>query len=226
MHKPVITKGVFNFLNLLEQNNNREWFTANKKVFKQEETQVKQFYAGLKEAMSAHDEIDKIKMFRIYRDIRFSQDKTPYKAHFAGSFARAGAGRRGGYYLQIKPGESFAATGFWDPNPNDLLRIRKELQVDAGRFRQVINANKFKSVWGELKGEEVKTAPKGFSKDDPNIDLIRKKRFIFVCPFTDAQVIDNDFLTEVNPCFRAVRPYFDLMSEILTTNLNGESLLD
>jgi uncharacterized protein (TIGR02453 family) len=225
MEIPVITKDVLEFLNLLEQNNNREWFAEHKRAFKKAEACVKNFYFRLKDLMDTHDKIDKVKMFRIYRDVRFSHDKTPYKAHFAGSFARAGEERRGGYYLQIKPGDSFAATGFWEPNSQDLLRIRKELEMDAKRFRQIVNTKKFKSVWGEIKGEEVKTAPKGFSKDDPNIDLIRKKRFIFVRPFTDAQVLNPGFMEEVNESFRTVRPYFDLMSEILTTNLNGESLL-
>ncbi len=226
MDTRVITKEALDFLSQLEQNNNREWFTAHKKTFKRLESQVKGFYGHLKELMGTHDEIERLKLFRMYRDIRFSKDKTPYKTHFAGSFSRAGAERRGGYYLQIKPGGSFIATGFWEPNPNDLLRIRKELEMDASRFREVVNDRSFKKVWGDLEGEEVKTAPKGFSKDDPNIDLIRKKRFIFMHHFTDREVLDQDFMEEVNASFKAVRPYFDLMSEILTTSLNGESVLD
>jgi uncharacterized protein (TIGR02453 family) len=158
--------------------------------------------------------------------VRFSHDKTPYKSHFAGSFSRAGAQRRGGYYLQVKPGGSFAATGFWEPEKNDLLRIRKELELDAGRFREVINRPSFKKTWGELQGEELKTAPKGFNREDENIDLIRKKRFIFIRNFPDETVLGESFLEEVNNSFREIRPWFDLMSEILTTNLNGESILD
>lgn len=226
MENKVLTKEVLNFLKQLEKNNNRDWFTENKKTFKKLESQVKDFYGGLKQTLEKHDLIEKLKMFRIYRDVRFSNDKTPYKTHFAGSFSRAGARNRGGYYLQIKPGGSFAATGFWEPNPKDLLRIRKELELDAAKFRKVISDAGFKEKWGDLVGDEVKTAPKGFSKDDPNIDLIRKKQFIFVKNYTDSQVLDPSFLNEVNEAFRAIRPYFDLMSDILTTNLNGESLLD
>ena len=74
-------------------------------------------------------------------------------------------------------------------------------------------------------GEEVKTAPKGFNKDDPNIDLIRKKAFIFVRNFSDKEVLQPDFLETVNDSYKAIKPYFDYMSEVLTTNLNGESLL-
>jgi len=226
MAKDLITKEVLDFLKQLEKNNNREWFSGHKKTFRNLEAGVKEFFSGLKELLGTHDEIEQLKMFRIYRDVRFSNDKSPYKPYFAGSFARAGAERRGGYYLQIKPGGSFMAAGFWEPNPQDLFRIRKELELDADRFRQVVNDPDLKKIWGELEGDEVKTAPKGFSKEDPNIDLIRKKRFIFVRSFTDDEVVAGGFIREVNSSFKAIRPYFDLMSEILTTNLNGESVLD
>ena len=221
-----IKKEVIDFLKELKANNNREWFTENKKRFKEVETDAKSFFAALKDELNGHDEIEKLKMFRIYRDVRFSKDKTPYQPHFAGSFSRAGAHRRGGYYLRVRPGESFIAVGFWQPEPKDLLRIRKEFERDAEEFRKIIGNKSLKSVWGELEGEEVKTAPKGFNKEDPNIDLIRKKAFVFVRGFKDQEVLKKDFLKTVNDSFVAIRPYFDYMSEVLTTNLNGESLLD
>ena len=226
MSAAAITKETMGFLKALKKNNNREWFAANKAQYQEAHTVAKDFYLDLKEALSTHDEIDKHKLFRIYRDVRFSKDKTPYKPHFAGSYSRSGASRRGGYYLRIRPGESFIAGGFWEPNKEDLFRIRKELEMDATEFRKVIGDKKFKKVWGELVGDEVKTAPKGFDRDHPNIDLIRKKGFIFVRNFTDQEVLAPDFLEVVNGSFKAIRPYFDLMSDILTTNLNGESLLD
>lgn len=226
MENTVITKDTLRFLSELKRNNNREWFEEHKPEFKSLETGVKGFYNSLMDKMKEHDDIEKLKVFRIYRDVRFSKDKTPYKSHFAGSFSRAGAQLRGGYYLQIRPGESFIAAGFWQPNSQDLLRIRKEFELDATPFRKLINSPSFKKTWGELIGEEVKTAPKGFNREDPNIDLIRKKAFIFVRKFTDKEVLSKDFIDEVNNSFKEIRPYFDLMSEILTTNLNGESLLN
>ncbi|WP_343486340.1 DUF2461 domain-containing protein [Allomuricauda sp. d1] len=226
MSTPTISKPALYFLKKLEKNNNREWFTEHKDEFKKHEGEAKEFYNHLKELMENHDDIEKLKMFRIYRDVRFSKDKTPYKSHFAGSLSRLGAHLRGGYYLRIKPGETFAAVGFWEPNKEDLFRIRKEFEMDAEEFRRVINEPSFKKIWGELVGDGVKTAPKGFDKEHPNIDLIRKKQFIFVRNFTDKEVLSKDFINEVNASFKAVRPYFDLMSDILTTNLNGESLLD
>ena len=221
-----IKKEVIDFLKELKANNNREWFTEHKKQFKEVETDAKSFFATLKDELNTHDEIEKLKMFRIYRDVRFSKDKTPYQPHFAGSFSRAGAHRRGGYYLRVRPGESFIAVGFWQPEPKDLLRIRKEFERDAEEFRKIIGSKSLKSVWGDLEGEEVKTAPKGFNKENPNIDLIRKKAFVFVRNFKDQEVLKKDFLKTVNDSFVAIRPYFDYMSEVLTTNLNGESLLD
>jgi uncharacterized protein (TIGR02453 family) len=226
MLNPVITKETLQYLNELKKNNTREWFTEHKKTFKVHETNTKAFFNGLLERLKSHDEIEKLKVFRIYRDVRFSKDKTPYKFNFSASYSRAGAHRRGGYYVHIQPEGSFIATGFWAPEKEDLFRIRKEWEVDASELRTIINNKEFKSVWGELAGDELKTSPKGFDKEDPNIDLIRKKQFIFVKNFTDKEVLAPDFAEKINDVFKAIRPFFDLMSSVLTTNLNGESLLD
>lgn len=226
MDTGIISKNTLDFLDKLKENNTREWFTEHKKEFKENESNFKSFVAGLKSKMEEHDEIEKSKVFRIYRDVRFSKDKTPYKSHFAASFARAGAKLRGGYYLHIKPGnESFLAAGFWEPNKEDLFRIRKELETDASEFRKIISDKKFKNTWGDIVGDELKTAPKGFDKEHKNIDLIRKKQYIFVKKLSDKEVLSKDFQVAVSESFKDIRPYFNLMSDILTTNLNGESLL-
>lgn len=221
-----ISKDVLSFFKDLKKNNNREWFTENKPHFKNLESDVKQFYAAIQDNLNKHDDIDKMKLFRIYRDVRFSKDKTPYKTHFGGSFSRTKPRLRGGYYLHLAPGDSFLATGFWEPNPPDLMRIRKELELDASELRKIMAAKKFRDVWGDLVGDEVKTAPKGFNKEHPDIDLIKKKQFIFTKKFSDKEVTSPDFLKEIDKSFKAVRPYFDYMSEVLTTDLNGVSLID
>lgn len=226
MLEPVITKETFQFLKALKNNNNREWFTAHKDDFRRHELLIKKFTNELLNKMRIHDEIERLKIFRIYRDVRFSKDKTPYKYNFSASFSRAGLHRRGGYYLHIQPKGSFIATGFWNPEKEDLLRIRKEWELDTSELLEIINDNDFKKIWGNLVGDELKTAPKGFSKEDPNIELIRKKQFIFTRNFTDKEVLSSNFIDEVNFSFKAIRPYFNLMSTILTTNLNGESLVD
>jgi uncharacterized protein (TIGR02453 family) len=225
MLHPVITKEIFQFLNKLKEHNNREWFMENKNEFVKHQSAVKAFFNAIMGNLNKHDQIEKMKMFRIYRDVRFSKDKTPYKTHFAGSFSRMGAERRGGYYIRIKPGETFLATGFFNPNKEDLFRIRKELEIDASEFRDIFNVASFKSTWGALEGEAVKTAPKGFDKEHPDIDLIRHKQFIFTKKITNEEALSQDFLAQIDNSFKAIRPFFDLMSSVLTTNLNGESLI-
>ncbi|NJX15110.1 DUF2461 domain-containing protein [Tamlana crocina] len=223
----VISKSVFTFLNKLEKNNNREWFNENKAEFKSIEKEVKAFYNAIFENLNKHDDIDKLKIFRIYRDVRFSKNKLPYKTHFGGSFHRTKPKLRGGYYLHIQPNnESFLATGFWEPAKEDLLRIRKEFEMDDAEIRDILANKKFNSVWGNsFVGDEVKTAPKGFSKEHPAIDLIKKKQYIFTKKYTDKEVMDSGFLNEVDTSFKAVRPFFDYMSDILTTDLNGVSTI-
>ncbi len=221
-----VPKKAFTFFKNLEKNNNREWFNEHKPEFKAIEVEVKEFYNNILKNLQQHDDVDKMKMFRIYRDVRFSKNKTPYKTHFGGSFSRQKPQLRGGYYLHLAPGESFIATGFWEPNKEDLLRIRKEFELDDQEIRAILNNKNFRSIWGGFVGDEVKTAPKGFSKDHPNIDLIKKKQFILTKKYTDKEVLAPDFLNEVNTAFKVIRPYFNYMSDVLTTDLNGVSLID
>ena len=215
------------FLNKLKLNNNRDWFNEHKVEYQTIQKEIKSFYEDIKQNLDQEDEIEKLKMFRVYRDVRFSKDKTPYNYHFAGSFSRSGKQLRGGYYLRIRPGESFLAGGFWQPNKEDLFRIRKEIEISDLELRNILADSNFEKYFGSvLLGEELKTAPKGFQKDHPAIDLIRKKGFIAVRNFTDKEVLSSNFLMEVNDTFRALRPFFDYMSEVLTTDLNGESTID
>ena len=106
------------------------------------------------------------------------------------------------------------------------MRIRRELETDAAPFRACLEEPDFKKVWGPLRGDTVRTAPRGFDKNHPDLDLIRHKQFIFTREFSDQEVVAPDFMEVVNASYRVVRPWFDLMSEILTTDLNGRSLLD
>ncbi len=222
-----VYKDVFKFFKKLEKNNDRDWFNEHKSEFKTIEAEIKTFYNAILERLNVHDEIDKLKIFRIYRDVRFSKNKQPYKTHFGGSFHRTKPRLRGGYYLHIQPNdESFIATGFWEPAKEDLLRIRKEFEMDDQEIRDIMNNKTFKDIWGGFVGDEVKTAPKGFNKEHPAIDLIRKKQYIFTKKFTDKEVLDANFLNTVDDSFKAIRPYFDYMSDVLTTDLNGVSMLE
>ena len=219
-------KSSLSYLKNLKLNNNRDWFAEHKPTFIEAQNNAKGLYAGIRNNLEKYDEIEKFKLFRIYRDVRFSKDKTPYKAHFAGSFSRLGKQLRCGYYLRIRPGESFLAGGFWEPNKEDLLRIRKEIEVDATEFREILEDKNFQHYFGNtFKGDELKTAPRGFDKEHPDVDLLRKKGFIAVRNFTDEEVLSSNFISEVDNSYKALRPFFNLFSDILSTNLNGESLI-
>ena len=220
-----LPKSLFSFFTDLQQNNNRDWFMEHKPTFKALEAQVKAFGEQLKDQLNQHDHIDRFKLFRIYRDVRFSKDKTPYKTHFGLTWHRTKPLYRGGYYLHLSSKNNFLACGFWDPNPADLKRIRQEIDMDGEEYRSILNNKTFKSVWGELQGEAVKTAPKGYAKDHPHIDLLRFKQHIFTINYSDKEICQPDFVDRANKVLQAVRPFVDYMSEVLTTNADGERLV-
>lgn len=224
-----ISSSSFEFLKQLQKNNNRDWFAKHKDRYEQELVQIVNFADDLLERMNKHDQIEnesgKKCLFRIYRDTRFSKDKTPYKNHWSGNLRRATKKRRGSYYFHIEPGKSFLGGGFWNPEPADLKRIRDEIAYDASEFHKVFNNKTFKSTFGKLKGEQVQTTPKGFDSKHPEIELLRHKQFILIREFTDKEVMDANFVKEVNETFKRMRPFLNLMSDVLTTDVNGIPLL-
>ncbi len=222
-----IPKEIFQFLEKLKANNHRDWMTANKKEYQNNEKILKGFYASIAERLNEKDEIEKTKVFRINRDVRFSKDKTPYNVHRSVSYSRAGAHRRGGYYLRLESGNSQIAGGFFSPEPGDLLRIRKEFEMDDREIREILAQKDFYKAFGGFNpSNQVKTAPKGFSKDHSSIDLIKNKSFFVTHSFTDSEVFAPDFLDKVIYHFELLHPFFDYMSDVLTTDLNGVSLLE
>ena len=223
----IVNPSIFKFLNDLKQNNTREWFAKNKEYYQKEEDQIKDFFTDINEELSAIDNIGSMKVYRIYRDIRFSKDKTPYKIYRSCGYKRAAEALRGGYHLEITPGGSFLAAGFWQPNKEDLFRIRKEFEMDNSIIKDILNTTNIKNTFGSFyTRNSLKVAPTGFDKNHPNIELIKKKDFIFLCKFTNKEVLSKNFYTTVINSFIAVRPFFNYMSDVLTTNLNGESILE
>ena len=212
------------FFKKLKKNNNREWFAENKPKFKELEIEIKAFGEELKDRLNEFDNVDRFKLFRIYRDIRFSKDKTPFKTHFGLYWNRLKPRLRGGYYLHISPNNNFLACGFWDPNPKDLYRIRKEFLHDANEFRKILKSKEIYSIWGNLEGTELKTAPRNFDKNHPDIDLIRKKQFVFKINYSDKEVLEKRFIDKIELSLKAIRPFLNYMTDILTTDENGESL--
>ena len=225
--QPQVSQTGFHFLKALKKNNNRDWFHARKDSFQTEQEQLVVFAEALLQQLNTHDEIEtpsgKKSLHRIYRDTRFSADKTPYKTNWSGNFKRATKYRRGGYYFHIEPGNSFVAGGFWAPNAADLKRIREDIAFDAAPLRKIINSRSFKTNFEILRGEQVKTAPQGFPKDHESIDLLRYKQFLLIRKFSDKDVLQEQFLKQVNETFKAMRPFFDYMSEILVADANGIS---
>ncbi|MEM6723834.1 MAG: DUF2461 domain-containing protein [Bacteroidota bacterium] len=225
-----ISSSTFNFIVDLMMNNNRPWFNDNKDRYLDAQANMADFAQVVLDELSKHDRLEqetgKKSLFRIYRDVRFSKDKSPYKSHLSGSFSRLGADRRGGFYFHIQPGSSFIGGGFWGPSRDDLLQIRKQIAGDAAPLRKVLRSKSFKDHFGMLGGDQLKTAPRDFPKDHPEIDLLRYKQFIVRTNFTDEQVLSPDFAQQVAGGFKAMLPFFGVMTEYLTTDLNGVSLLE
>lgn len=219
-----IPSSTLDFLRDLKANNDRDWFTANKARYQNEHQQFKTFAQGVLDQMSHYDNIEGLNIFRIYRDVRFSKDKSPYKPHFSASMSRATKWLRGGYYFHIEPGASFVGGGFWDPNTEDLKRIRQDIAGDPQPLRAILADPTFRNTFGELHGEQLKTAPQGFAKDHPAIDLLRYKQFLAMRKFSDKEVLASSFLDELVQTFRNMRPFFDYMSEVLTTDADGAPL--
>jgi uncharacterized protein (TIGR02453 family) len=215
------------FLKTLKQNNNREWFSTHKEEFAEQQFFIAAFADLLLAELNVHDVIEtpsgKKSLFRIYRDSRFSLDKTPYKTHWSGHFTRATSRRRGGYYFHIELGNSYVAGGFRNPNPQDLKRIRDDISFDDKPLREILYSEPFLATFGYLHGEKLKTAPKGFNINDKAIDLLCYKQFILIRRFSDEQVLSPSFFKEVGETFKNMRPFFDYMSDVLTADVNGEA---
>ncbi|MCH2021649.1 MAG: DUF2461 domain-containing protein [Saprospiraceae bacterium] len=221
-----ISQHTIDFFYDLRYNNNKAWFHSNKERYNIVKDNIRAFMRELNNRLNEVDVIERYKISRINRDIRFSKDKTIYKDYFWGSFVRFGKARRGGYVVCIDhEDKSFCGGGFYKPNKEDLYRIRKEFEVDQNAIKHIIKSKSFTDIFGNLIGEKLKTAPRGFSKDLPNIDLIRMKQFTVKRTFTNADVVRKDFIDMVFETYKQLRQFFDYMSMVLTTDLNGVSLL-
>ena len=221
-----IPQSAFDFLNALKENNNREWFNQHKDTYLRETEAIEGFADALLQALNRHDEIEtlsgKKSLHRIYRDTRFSKDKTPYKTNWSGGFTRATRYRRGGYYFHLEPGNSLIAGGFWGPNNDDLKRVRDDIAFDPAPLQKILASPAFVSTFGTLEGEQLKTVPKGFDKEHEAVDLLRFKQYLLIRRFPDEEVLRPDFLEQADLTYQHMRPFFDYMSEVLTTNANGE----
>ncbi|HEY4150334.1 MAG TPA: DUF2461 domain-containing protein [Chitinophagaceae bacterium] len=225
MQKAQIRESSLHFLQLLKNNNNRDWFAAHKDLYTAAQDNIVLFADALLAELGSHDLVDtpsgKKSLHRIYRDTRFSADKTPYKTNWSGNFSRATKSRRGGYYFHIQPGNSYIAGGFWGPSPPDIKRIRDEIAFDPAPLRKILKSKSFVSTFGELRGEQLKTAPRSFDNQHEAIGLLRYKQYLLIRTFSNKEVLDTSFVKQASQTFKNMRPFFDYMSEVLTTDVNG-----
>ncbi|MEA5458508.1 DUF2461 domain-containing protein [Arcicella sp. LKC2W] len=222
-----ITNNTFEFLKDLKNNNNREWFHANKKRYDHvkatfEET-IKELIVSIGEFENMTGVQVKDCNYRIARDVRFSLNKDPYKTWLSASFSEGG--RKSGkmdYYLHIQEGESFLGGGMYSPTPQQLAKLRQEIDYNAKELKDIIFNPDFVKVFGEAEGEAVKSAPKGYSKDHPEIDLLRKKQIFYWHKFTKEEVCSPDFVKNVTEVCRTLKPYLDFLNYVFFENQEPE----
>jgi len=229
MRKVRVHKQTLDFLKAIAKNNDRDWFKDHRTEYEQAYGNMADFADALIEDLNSHDKIStasgKKALFRVYRDVRFSKVKIPYTIWISASFKRSTALLRGSYYLRIQPnGNSVLGGGFWGPDKDDLQRIREQISADAEPLRKVLRSKAFKTNFGELKEKSLKTYPRGFDPEDPEIDLLRMRGFLVTKSFPDQEILSEDFAKKVAAAFKAMRPLFNVMSLYLTTDLNGEPL--
>lgn len=213
---------VLHFLTRLAANNNREWFEENKPEYVVCRNKILFTTDVLINEIRKFDHniplLDaKNCMFRIFRDVRFSHDKRPYKTNF-GSFIAKG-GRKSecpGYYFHIEPGKSFAGGGLYKPSALPLKALREYIDKNGREFSEVLADKKFNSALPDVYDDRVKTAPKGYSTDHPYIDLLRYRSFAFSVHITDASLIDGSFIEKAVGAFRQVHKVNALMSDALS----------
>lgn len=209
----MIPKHVFQFLQELTTNNNREWFQANKKAYEQSKSAIEVFIKELITGVQSFDDslagiTPKDCMFRINRDVRFSNDKSPYKTNIGGFIAKGGRNAmNAGYYLHIEPGKSFLGGGIYMPPADKLKMIRNEIYFNAPTFKKIITDTTFKKYFTEIWDDaKLKNAPKDFPKDFVDIDLLKFKNYTIIHPLKDEQIIQADFYQYVLDVFKAMFP--------------------
>ena len=208
------------FLKGLKRNNKRPWFEARRSIY---ENAIKgpmdDFILALardfQEFAPEFVATPKISRYRIYRDTRFSPNKTPYKTHVAAVFPRRGLEKHqgAGFYVHIEPGQAFAGGGLWRPLPADMVAIREHLSTRHQEFRKILADRTFRRLFGELGGETLKRVPPGFGKDHPAEDLLRHKQFLASRPLNPEIITTPRLHTEAVKSFKAMLPMIRFLNQ-------------
>lgn len=208
----MITRPTLQFLKELRENNRREWFDPNRDRYRAAASEFETCISLLIPRIARFDEgIAGLTapqcIFRFYRDVRFSRDKSPYKTHLGAWMVRGGRKSEGaGYYVHIEPGGSFLAGGAYMPEKGWLLAIRQEIQRNGDELIQIIEGKNFKKQFPGLEGERLQRPPQGFSPDDPYIELLKHKSLLASHRIPDSVVLSQDFAGYCETVFRALHP--------------------
>ncbi|MCF7823931.1 MAG: DUF2461 domain-containing protein [Candidatus Marinimicrobia bacterium] len=210
------------FLAQLNKNNNREWFQANKALYQEAkaefETYINILIPRLKEIDPDLDIFHAREcVFRLFRDVRFAKDKSPFKTNFGAFMARGGRkSPYAGYYIHLQPGNSFIGGGSYMPQGAYLKAIRTEIYEHSETYKKIISKPAFKQVFPEIYGEKLKSAPRDFPKDWPDIDLIRNKHFTVTQAVDDAFWHSGDIHEKVLKVFKVQYPLNQFLNEALS----------
>lgn len=214
----MISKDTLAFLEELKLNNDKDWFDANRKRYQAAKKDVEGFLVKLIASLAKFDSglIDlkpKECVFRIFRDVRFSKDKRPYKTNMGAYMSRGGRkSPYAGYYLHIEPGNNFLAAGVWMP-PGDVLKnIRQEIDYNADEFKAILNNPSFKKVFPTLEGEKLKTAPRDYPKDHPEIEFLKHKSYLVMTSLTDKDLTDKGFIDKATKLYQEAKPLNDFIN--------------
>ncbi len=209
---------IIQFLSQLKQNNNREWFNENKAAFQSAKEEHEKLVAKIIGDISQFDsDIGLLSpadcVFRIYRDVRFSKNKDPYKTAFGSYYSKGGRkGKYGGYYVHIEPGASFAGGGIWQPEREMLKSIRYEIFNDPQTFINLLDAPDLKKHFDGLRDDKLQRPPKDFPADFAHVDLLKYKSFTVLKSFSDESIANGDFYPELMAAFRAMKPFVGFLN--------------
>ena len=215
----IITKETFHFLNQIKLNNNKPWFEKNRSVYEKARAEYLTFVTKLINGIRKMEPIpekEPVKYIqRIYRDIRFSKDKTPYKSHFSSIIERGPENRKCPLYIQIQPGRSMMGGGIWDPSAETLKRVRQEIDYNTVRLKKIINTKVFLNEFGKISGAKLTRPPKGYDADNPAIELLKFKQLYVERNFDDDLVLSHHLIPEILKSYKAALPFFTFFDEAM-----------